>query len=230
MPKVEAAVKSQFFSYFTIDGQQTKHRIHRQVWNDGNTVIVIQGPSWDGNGINGFGKRHLLSTENGHFAGDAEGKAKKIVTKRMGGTGTGARSNKMRAMVSAFAPRPDNMRDESVRTKYAEKVKRVETQLGKGYATNAYGPNTSVCTFVMLDGLTLAEAAKYFGDALRAANIAEGEDKHVDIVFDTPRVMQVEHNSATTYFYAISVSVKRHNGRHHVYHCNGPRMPAPYAP
>jgi hypothetical protein len=226
MTKIRLTVKNQFFTYFEMNGMPGKYRILKQVWNAQGIEMMIQGPSWDGAGINGFGKRHLLSTEGGKQAGRPEDKATGVLRKRQGPQAADRRAVRMRQMADALAgPPPANMKDKSTRDAYLAKKTTVKDKVEKGYAPSVYGPNTPICTFVILDGLHLDEVANCFATPIVAANMADGDSKDIVVRFDDPRVIDVKLNGDIEHYYAISVTVKRAGRYHHIHHCNGALSP-----
>jgi hypothetical protein len=226
MKKLRITNKNDFFTYFEMDGVDGKFRMSKQIWNAENIAMMIQGPSWDGNGINGFGKRHLLSTQGGTHEGNPEAKARSILTKRQGGLGGASRTNKQKDMISAFSPKPANMKEESVRNTYNKRLENTKAGFEKGYPLSAYGPQTTICTFVLLDSLSPEEAAGYFARPIVLAGMVDGAAAHIKVTFPDPIVINAENNSATTHFYSINVSVKRVGAIYHIYHCNGAEDPA----
>ncbi len=227
MPKIRATTKNAFFTHFEMDGMPGQYRMQKQVWDNRGISIMVQGPSWDGDGINGFGKRHLLATEGGNKAGKPLEKAQGRLAKRQGGAGASARSATLTKMVDAYVgPAPANMRDASVREAYGDKKKDARAGMQKGYASGAYGPNTPICTFVVLDGMSRDDVEKTFADAILAAAIPSGGDAHVTITFPEARVIDANLDQTVNYYYGIEVQVKHHSNIYHVYHCCGARAPA----
>src|ERR1700722_3238402 len=212
MPKLKITNKNGYFTYFELDGVVGKFRMMKQIWNADGISIMVQGPSWDNAGINGFGKRHLLSTVGGDNAGNPLTKAASILNKRQGGVGGGGRANKQNEMVNKWAPKPANMRDSEARKEYTAKWNGAKKEFEKGYSVAAYGPETTICTFVLLDDMTPEEVASCFAKPIKEAKMADGNDMHVKVTFASDIVINVANDSDVKRFYSINVSVKRVGG------------------
>jgi hypothetical protein len=228
MPKLRATTKNAFFTHFELNGMPGMFRMQKQLWDQQGISIMVQGPSWDGAGINGFGKRHLLATEGGNNAGNPLAKAQGRLAKRQAGAGASSRSAKLTTMIDTYTGgTPADMRDPAVRAAYAAKKTAARTGMERGYASNAYGPNTPICTFVVLDGMSRQDVETAFADAIKAQAIPPGGDAHVTITFPDARVIDAHIDSTVNYYYSIEVQVKHHDSIYHVYHCCGARDPAP---
>lgn len=211
--------RNEFFTYFTTDKGHTSHRDGTQIWNSGGYIIKIQGSDWKG-AYNGFAKRHLIATAGGKNSGDADAKMMMLNSKRAANPAQ-RRQPKFNAMVSAVAPLPTNMRDPAVRAQYASDKVAAETNIRLQYKTDPYGPQTSVVTVIILDGMSQAEIATKIADGIAAkAPWADGDEKHV-LISVPGRVKTVETDKSVTMYDNMRVKVKLAAGIHHVYHCDG---------
>jgi hypothetical protein len=220
MPKVQLAVKNQYFQHFSVAGIPGEFRMNKQIWNARGLAMQIQGTNWDG-GVNGFGKRHLITTEGSTHYSSAEDKARGVAFKRRGNSSQG-RSVKLGTMVSSLAPRTNiNMQDAAARNAQTQLEAATRQQLQRGYETAAYGPQTNTSSFILLDGLDKQEVEAIFADSILAAGAwSPGDAKHVTILFDDARVIQIADDYEVTRFYGADVTVKLHNQVYYIYHLN----------
>ena len=218
--RVIPAVKNQYFNYFKIEGQTATYRIFKQVWNAKGISMQIQGPSWDGNGINGFGRRHLLTTEGSEIE-KAYIKGRRILDKRQGGQGSDQRAATLSGMVnSALKIDQARMKSPDYRNKISRRKDRIKSGLERGYAVGAYGPNTDICTFVLLDAMTVDEVSQIFAEHILMYDWTNSDHHDVDIAFPDVKVVDYRIDGSSSFHLGINVSVRKHQGVYHLYHFN----------
>jgi hypothetical protein len=226
------ANKNQFFSYFSVvdhngTTQPAAYREREQVWNAKGIAIKVQGNDWQG-GYNGFGKRHLLTTEGGKHANQGGGfKAKmgKVLTKRQGNPGQ-KRGGNLNKMASSQTTPKDSKGGLAAAEKFKSELGVNKNLTAAHYEVNPYGdklgqdkPNT----MILLDGLTKNEVAEAFADAiLNAGPFAEKQAKHVTVTFADARVYVLEKGKVEPdSFNRVEVGVCFDGAIYHVYHCYG---------
>ncbi|MEJ1976432.1 MAG: hypothetical protein WDN49_10330 [Acetobacteraceae bacterium] len=226
-PTISIATKNDYFNYVKIDGATAAFRQLEQVWNARGISMKVQGTSWDGNGVNGFGKRHLLSTTGS--TKDVAQKANSILMKRgIKGLGSTGRAKKQKQILNTMVPVTDFQTKEGSKVKSFDKAgfsnaqKSAKTRLDSVYSTGLYGPSTEICTFVKLDGYSPTEIKEAFAqDIIDAGPWTDGNEKTVILTFADPIVIDVDNKSSTNYYRGMSVSVKFYGGIYHIFHCNG---------
>jgi hypothetical protein len=230
--------KNTFFSYFAVRDNGGNvgeaHRMLRQVWNANvngvNFAIQLQGTLPDG-GVNVFAKKHLIVAAGGKYADRANGaleKAFHTLDKRMNtGPVHGGRGNKARAMAGTLVPRAAYGNSQDEIAKYQAKLADARSGLSKGYVTAAYGGTQppGVCTVVLLDGMTQAQAALCFATAIAqsddAWSFALTPERTINVDFPGNRVVTVRQNNTYETFRAIQVDVVYDDSVYHVYHAHG---------
>jgi hypothetical protein len=239
MSQIVSVVKNQFFTYFSVGtgngAVQAKYREREQVWNYDGLAIKVQGTSWDGS-YNGFGKKHLLTTEGGTPGRDPLDKLASVLAKRADNSGNQNRQGKLKGLVeAAYGPLPRPVDPETLPGKPSKKAQAesIKTQrqadtttMGSHFESNTYAPATNIVTMILLDGLTKNDAPQAFAEGIRAAGFSGGngqEEKNVIVSFRQPRVIEMETNGNMGYYWRVAVKVVRKDGVYHVYHCDGGR-------
>lgn len=228
---VISVAKNQFFTHFSVVDREgttlgAKYREREQVWNAKGIAIKVQGNDWNG-GYNGFGKRHLLTTEGGKHGGEVNGfklKMASVLAKRMGNPGQ-ARGKKLTNMATAQAPLKVGTGKEAAEN-HKLAVLGMRNTTATHYEVNPYGDKLGgggQNTMILLDGLTLKEVAETFADAINAEGpFTAKEVKHVTIRFADARVYVLSRAMIEPdAFPAVEVGVCFDGAIYHVYHCYG---------
>lgn len=227
--------KNDYFTHlavFSEDGKTKESgtfRAKEQLWTSNGVTMHIQGsmPSgskhWGAGTYNCFGKKHLLSTGGGKS--DATKKMANIVGRRDESGAAAAHKERMKKLGKLKLAMANDVQNADKQ----QAIKAAGKLLEGTYETFAYGgTRTSVCTFVLLDGMKADDVKAAFGALISAAAAgtwAEDEKRNFVIKFATQCVITHHLNGSQTTKDTIDIDVVKHSGSgatmYYIYHCNG---------